>query len=148
MKITSGVLAAFSLAGFAWSAQAQGVPQGTYLQSCGNVGMQGDTLVAMCRTADGRERRASLSAVSRCVGDIGNNNGRLQCNYGGPQRQGVPAPGYGDRRTGEQGSERCRGLHREAEELRGRLDREFNSLERARIEGRLREAREQEERCR
>jgi hypothetical protein len=85
MKIAVGVLTVSLLAGVAWlgPAQAQRVPQGTYLQSCGNVGMRGDTLFASCRSADGRERRAELPEVSRCVGDIGNNNGSLQCNYGG-----------------------------------------------------------------
>ena len=74
MKIVSGALAGLMLAGTAWSApaQAQGVPQGTYMRSCGNIGMQGDTLVAICRTADGRERRTSLPAVYGCVGDIDN----------------------------------------------------------------------------
>lgn len=94
MKIGFGALTALLLAGIAWSAQAQGVPQGSYLQSCGNVGIQGDALVAVCRTVDGRERRTALDAVSRCVGDIGNNNGTLQCNYDG----GMPQPGYGSSR--------------------------------------------------
>jgi hypothetical protein len=104
MKIASGALAAVLLAGIGWSApvQAQGVPQGSYLQSCGNVGIQGDTLVAICRTVDGRDRRAALPAVSSCVGDIGNNNGNLQCNYAGggapPYGQAPPQQGYGPQR--------------------------------------------------
>ena len=73
MKIASGTLAAFLLVGSAWStaAQAQRVPGGSYLQSCGNVGMAGDTLFAVCRGRGGGERRTELPAVSRCVGDIG-----------------------------------------------------------------------------
>jgi hypothetical protein len=99
MKIASGALAALLIAGIAWlpPVHAQGVPQGTYLQSCGNVGMDVDTLVASCRARDGRERHADLPEVSRCVGDIGNDNGRLQCNYGG----GGPMPpqlGHGSSR--------------------------------------------------
>ena len=69
------------------------------------------------------------------------------------------APRYGDQRYGEPRRERelgsgsemrehCIGLHREAEMLRNRLDREWNPLERARTEGRLREVRERAERCR
>src|SRR5216684_8794883 len=105
MKITFGAVAAL-LAGITCSAlaQAQGVPQGTYLQSCGNVGVRGDTLVAICRARDGRDRRAELPGVSRCVGDIGNNNGRLQCNYGGgarPGGQAPPQPGYGGQPYGQ-----------------------------------------------
>jgi hypothetical protein len=98
MKIAFGALAALLVAGIASPAQAQGVPQGTYLQSCDNIGMQGDTLFAVCRGRGGGERRTELPGVSRCVGDIGNNNGRLQCNYGrGPQPYGQapPQPGYG-----------------------------------------------------
>jgi len=83
MKIRFGALAVLLLAGIAWTApaQAQGMPQGSYLQSCRDIGIQGDTLVAVCRTVDGRAQRTALDAVSRCVGDIGNNNGNLQCNY-------------------------------------------------------------------
>ena len=53
-----------------------------------------------------------------------------------------------DRGYGSDRGERCRGLRREAEELRARLDREWNPAERQRTEFRLREVREQEERCR
>jgi hypothetical protein len=181
MKIVMGALAAVLLTGIGWSAgaQAQGTPGGSYLRSCEGAHIEGDTLVARCRTVDGREQRSALAGVNRCVGDIGNNNGQLQCSFGGPGRaQGPgsggpgrePAPVYGgpgrgqgpgdaDReRPGERresgqgvGSDRgapCQGVHREAEELRGRLAREFNPIERARVEGRLREVQQQEERCR
>ncbi len=155
MKIVMGALAAVLLTGIGWSAtaEAQGIPQGSYLRSCNGARIEGDTLVARCRAVDGREQRSALATVNRCVGDIGNNNGQLQCTYGGGRAQGVPVPGYGERRAGEPGvgsdrGEQCRGLHREAEELRGRLEREFNPVERARTEGRLREVREQQERCR
>src|SRR5437660_3154219 len=85
MKIASGALAALLLAGIGWSSQAhaQGVPQGSYLRSCTNVAKQGDALVATCRRADGREERSALAGVRRCVGDIGNSNGVLQCNVQG-----------------------------------------------------------------
>lgn len=155
MKIVIGALAAALLAGVGWSATAaaQGLPQGSYLRTCNGARIEGNTLIARCRTADGREERSALASVHRCVGDIGNVNGQLQCNYGGPRAQGAPVPGYGERRFGEQGygsgrGERCFGLRRQAEELRARLDREWNPLERARTEGQLRAIREQEERCR
>ena len=158
MKIVMGALAAVLFTGIGWSAtaEAQGIPQGSYLRSCNGARVEGDTLVARCRTTDGREQRSALATVNRCVGDIGNNNGQLQCNYGGARAQGAPVPGpgarLGERRAGEGvGSERgehCRGLRREAEELRARLEHEFNPVERARTEGRLHEVRAQEERCR
>lgn len=153
MKRGSTVLAGLLLAGIAWMqpAAAQGMPPGSYLHSCTGVMLRGDTLVATCRREDGREQRTSLPDVRRCVGEIGNNNGNLQCNYGGG-RAG-PGPGYEERRDGEPGRrygeesrERCFGLRREADDLRARLDREFNPMERTRTEGRLREVREQEER--
>ena len=150
MKMVSGVLAAVVLAGLGWSlpAQAQGLPQGTYLQSCSGARMEGDTLVARCRTRDGGEQRSALSGVNRCVGDIGNSNGSLACNFGGRAQAAPVGPGYREPGYGSDRGERCGGLRREAEGLRSRLDREFNPLERARIEGQLREVHEQEERCR
>src|ERR1700680_4749286 len=129
MKIVSGALAAVVLAGLGWSmpAQAQGLPHGSYQASCTGARMEGDTLVARCKAMDGREERSALSDVRRCVGDIGNNNGSLSCNMGG-RAAAAPVQGYGsDRREG------CGGLPRESEELRARLDREVNPLERTRL---------------
>ena len=158
MKTYLAVLAGVLLAGMAWSqpAAAQGLPQGSYLRSCAGATLQGDTLVATCRRPDGREQRSSLADVRRCVGDIGNQNGNLQCSYGAGRAAG-PGPGYGERREGDRrygeqgyggdGRERCGGLHREAEDLRARMDREWNPLERSRTEGRLREVQEQEARA-
>ena len=104
MKTIQAVLAGLLLAGLGWPqpASAQDVPPGTYLRSCGEVYLQGDTLVATCRRMDGAPRRTSLPGVQGCVGDIGNLNGRLTCNYAGaPQQQpyggapGYAPPGYG-----------------------------------------------------
>ena len=153
MKMVSGALAAVVLAGLGWSlpAQAQGLPQGTYLSSCSGARMEGDTLVARCRTRDGAEQRSALAGVNRCVGDIGNSNGSLQCNFGGGNQgraQVGPEPRLGERGYGSDRGERCGGLRREAQELRARMDREWNPMERARIESHLREVHEQEERCR
>jgi hypothetical protein len=64
-------------------AQAQGVPGGSYLQSCTNVRMFGDRVVAECRRADGSWDRTSLN-VSRCIGGLANANGQLTCGYGEP----------------------------------------------------------------
>src|SRR4051794_21631083 len=44
------------------------------------VGAQSGTLVATCRRMDGGYQPRSLTAVGRCVGNIGNNNELLQCN--------------------------------------------------------------------
>src|ERR1700730_18234969 len=95
MKTIQAVLAGLLLAGLGWPqpASAQGVPPGTYLRSCGEVYLRGDTLIATCRRMDGSAQRSSLPAVRGCVGDIGNMNGRLTCSYADtpPQQQ----PYYG-----------------------------------------------------
>src|SRR5689334_23742967 len=131
MKRGTAVLGGLLLAGSVWMqpAAAQGLPQGSYLGSCAGAALRGDTLVASCRRADGREQRTSLPDVRRCVGDIGNNNGNLQCNYAGGRAGPGPGyeerrygePGYGERRHGEEVRERCFGLRRESDELRSRM---------------------------
>src|SRR6266403_1471708 len=112
MKRGTAALTGVLLAGVWWMqpAAAQGLPQGSYLSSCMGAALRGDTLVATCRRPDGREQRTSLADVRRCVGDIGNNGGNLQCTYGGGHAG--PGPGYGERRYSEQGyggegRERC-----------------------------------------
>jgi hypothetical protein len=97
MKIALGLVAAVVLGGVSFSACAQ-APQGSYLGSCTNIRMEGRTLTAVCRRADGREQRTALGDVNQCIGDIGNNNGILRCNRGQAPAQGygqAPAPGYG-----------------------------------------------------
>ena len=89
MKLIPSVAAGLLLAGIVWApAQAQGLPQGSYLRTCDNAGVRGDALIATCHRVDGREQRTTLAAVNRCVGDISNNNGNLQCD----NRRGVPPP--------------------------------------------------------
>src|SRR6266446_7072772 len=89
MKTALGTFAALLLAGAMniQPAHAQPAPQGSYLNSCTHVGMDRDKLFADCRRADGGWQRTVLD-VDRCVGDIGNINGRLSCNRG-------PGEGYG-----------------------------------------------------
>jgi hypothetical protein len=88
------------------------------------------------------------SVPAQAQGWPGYNNYTTQAPYAAPR---YDEPRYRERRelgSGSEMRERCIGLHREAEGLRHRLDREWNPLERARTEGRLREVREQAERCR
>ena len=75
------------------SARVQSMPQGSYRASCTDARVEDRTLTAVCRIADGREQGTSLTDVSRCVGDIGNDNGVLACNHGQPM-----APYRQDRR--------------------------------------------------
>ena len=152
-KVASGAIAVLVL-GVAGTppAHAQGVPQGSYLQSCNRVGVRGDTLYATCRRVDGYPQQTSLPDVSRCVGDIGNNNGNLTCAYRGgrPPRYGGP-PAYEESRPGPVPGERrarCEAAREQVERLRERLRTEFNPLERVRVEERLRQAEYQWEECR
>lgn len=64
------------------------IPQGDYVQTCRNIHIDGDRLIAECQERDGDWRRTSLDDFNRCRGRIVNNNGNLTC--GGN--------GYGDRR--------------------------------------------------
>ena len=141
MKAASIGLVGLALAGFVAiaPAQAQGVPPGPYLQTCNDVRMERDRLVAVCRRLDGRPNRTVLDEPRRCGGVIENIDGVLRCGGG--------RPGGEFRERGER-RERCEELRREAGDLRRRLEREFNPFERERVERQLREVREREERCR
>jgi hypothetical protein len=95
MNISLGAFAALLITGslFLQPAHAQSAPQGSYRTSCTDVRVEDRTLTAVCRIADGREQRTSLTDVNRCVGDIGNDNGALTCSHGQPM-----APYREDRR--------------------------------------------------
>jgi hypothetical protein len=145
MKLSTGLSLGLLLAGLcaASPGYAEGIPRGSYLNTCDGARVEGDDMIARCRTRGGIEQRSALSDVSRCVGDIANDNGVLRCTYGRPG--GVTAgPPPGAVRT----ADRCDGLHHEARELRERVEREWNPLERSRLEGHLNEVRLQEDRCR
>src|SRR4051794_14111555 len=65
------------------AALARPLPPGSYQETCTEISFSRGTLTAVCRTRDQRPLRTSLSRVAWCVGDISNNDGRLQCNHGG-----------------------------------------------------------------
>src|SRR5215204_4933483 len=104
MKTALGSLAAALLACIVWAqpAAAQGVPQGSYLRSCSDARMRGDTLVALCRGPGNYANWTWLNELRRCRGDIGNNGGWLTCNYAA----GPPGPPPHDGRA-ERRRERC-----------------------------------------
>jgi hypothetical protein len=103
-----------SLLGVVNSAQAQALPGGSYQRTCNQIHWSGTNLVAECRTADGKLTGTGLPDANKCHGDIGNNNGRLQCTYAdgkqspgsSPVPQGQPSQDYGQRQGyggGQQG---------------------------------------------
>jgi CVNH domain-containing protein len=173
VKSLFGLLGAVVVAGLGFVANAQGLPPGSYQQSCRDFRMNGSTLTAVCRRAHGRGEQATALNVAHCVGDIGNNNGQLLCNGGQPATPapprtaqgagpgypgpgyapgpGYPGPGYappppryGD---GQGYREHCERLRYEEHELRDRLGYTPYGEERERIQYRLGQVRSERERC-
>ena len=56
-----------------------GIPGGSYTQTCQNVRVNGDDLVASCQRTDGGWRDTRLDGYQYCRNDITNDNGRLRC---------------------------------------------------------------------
>jgi hypothetical protein len=75
IKISVGAFAALPIGNsmFLQSAYSQSVPQGSYRSSRTDVRVDDRILTALCRIADGREQRTSLTDVNRCVGARGAN---------------------------------------------------------------------------
>ncbi len=72
------------------SSGAMGVPQGSYLQSCTQAYVDGDTLRARCWSAAGRYKKTWLTGYAACVTDIANVDGVLTCS--GHALGNAPAP--------------------------------------------------------
>jgi hypothetical protein len=163
MKVILGLLAAATLASLSFSASAQAPPPGSYRESCRDVRMQGPTLTALCRRANGRGEQLTALNVAHCVGDIGNNNGNLVCNGGQPARsvppppqaEFPPGPGYAGPEYGPpprygEGlgyQESCEHLWHEEHELRDRLAYTPYGEERERLEYRLGRLHAEREEC-
>lgn len=172
MRIGVALFGAVVMAALSVSAYAQAPPPGSYQQSCRDIRVHGATLTAVCRRANGRGEQQTALGIAHCAGDIGNNNGQLQCNggqsatsapppreggrapaYPGPgyaPSPGYPAPGYGPPpRYSEQQSyrERCEGLRHEEHELRDRLGYTPYGEDRERLQYRLGQVRAERERC-
>jgi hypothetical protein len=175
-RLAVATLALSALAVAARSAEAQALPGGSYQQSCTQAHWAGTTLAAECRAADGKMRGTGLPNANRCVGDIGNNNGQLQCNYApgtpaapaSPPRGPAPAPGnqpgysapgynpppgpppgpgYGQPGYGyEPRRAQCEELWRRTQDLRAQLQYAPWGPDRERLEYRLNETRDDRDR--
>jgi hypothetical protein len=167
-----GLLAAAIVAGLGFAATAQGLPPGSYQQSCRDFRMQSSTLTAVCRRTHGRGEQVTALNVAHCVGDIGNNNGQLVCNGGQPaapappprqaQAAPYPAPGYSPPpaypapgyapppRYGEDHGywERCQRLRHEEHAIRDRLAYTPYGGEREQLQYRLGRIQAEREQCR
>ncbi len=85
------LIALFALAVTIWGTEAwaQGIPQGSYQQTCSSVSVNGDTLVANCQDTNGTWHSASLPGFQNCSSEIRNDNGTLRCEMTG---YSSPAP--------------------------------------------------------
>jgi CVNH domain-containing protein len=95
---------------------AQGIPQGSYQQTCNNVAVNGNVLSANCQDSRGNWINAQLPDMQRCGSDITNDNGVLHCaSYGN-------APGGYQAGNGPGGSytQSCRDIHVGGDDLHAR----------------------------
>ena len=67
-------------------------PRGSYSQTCREIHAQGNSLRAICQTVGGNWVGSTLNDYDRCVGEIVNDNGRLECTRRGGRV--VPAGSY------------------------------------------------------
>ncbi len=79
------------------------VPSGSYQQTCRNIDVRNDVLVANCQDMDGKWEATQLRDYRGCGGDIMNDNGALRCRndsngpaagYQGNYQGGVPTGSY------------------------------------------------------
>jgi hypothetical protein len=99
-SIVLGLMIASGVAALATPALAQR-PAGTFEATCRNTQVSGDALTAECRDMHGGYRISTIP-YRQCHGDIGNNDGVLNCS-GAVGR--IVDSGYGDR-GGYQGGDR------------------------------------------
>lgn len=96
---------------------AQGIPQGSYQQTCNNVAVNGNVLSANCQDGHGNWVNAQLPDVQRCSSDITNDNGALRCSASG---YGTPAAYRNG--SGPNGSyaQSCQDIHVGGDDLHAR----------------------------
>ena len=93
-RMLISLLAGLGLAATAFApAGAQTIPSGSYQQSCTNIHVRGDELIARCTNPQGARIRSSIDLGSCRRGDIVNANGQLACNRNG-RRGGYNNGGY------------------------------------------------------
>jgi len=67
-------------------------PRGSYSESCREIHTEGNSLRAFCQTVSGNWVATSINDYDRCVGEIVNDDGRLDCTRRGGRL--VPAGSY------------------------------------------------------
>ena len=91
-------------------------PGGSYSQTCREVRTRGDDLTAVCQTMSGQWVESTLDHYDRCMGEIVNDDGQLQCTRRGGRT--VPPGSY---------SQTCRYVYVRGDFLRAQCqDRDGN----------------------
>jgi len=54
-------------------------PRGSYVRTCRDIRLEGDSLRASCQKNDSRWRDTTLRHAASCQGQLINDNGRLRC---------------------------------------------------------------------
>ncbi|WP_076867001.1 CVNH domain-containing protein [Bradyrhizobium mercantei] len=68
---------------FQLSGYAEAQPAGSYQKTCRNSRIENNALLSSCRDKNGHYHDTSLAEISRCSGEVSNDNGSLRCSsYG------------------------------------------------------------------
>lgn len=86
-------------------------PRGSYSQTCRDIQVYGDSLRARCETSTGRWLETSLDDYNRCVGEVVNDEGHLECTRAGGRN--VPPGTY---------SQTCRQIYVRGDFLRAQCE--------------------------
>lgn len=123
------LFAAFAFFSLAGAAHAQGLPGGTWRETCRDPYMRGDVLGAVCMTRDGAWRESRVDA-GECRFGVENDNGRLNCARGG----GGWGQGGGPR--GGSYLATCRDIRRDGPMIRARCQDQDGEWRTSRIDAR------------
>jgi hypothetical protein len=69
----------------------EGVPAGSYQQTCSDISARKGTLYAKCQDVKGKSHSAKLSHYDKCGSDIANRDGRLECSGGSGGNAAAPS---------------------------------------------------------
>ncbi|BCW88467.1 hypothetical protein sos41_16070 [Alphaproteobacteria bacterium SO-S41] len=72
-------------------ARPAALPEGSYLDSCRDLYVEGSTLYGECQNNAGKWKKTWISNYGYCDGDIYNNNGVLDCRGGRLPEQAAPS---------------------------------------------------------
>jgi len=110
-------LLCIAIQGLGW---AQSVPSGSYQQSCRNLGVRDNVLIANCQDSDGKWEATQLRDYQSCGGDIMNDNGALRCASNGSAPVAGYQPGYQAGVPNGSYTQTCQDVHIDGDDLKAR----------------------------